>query len=76
MQTIIKTVLLTIETKFLFYGVSYMERMSAKATEPLMVPAAQTTESSLTVTFHFMQILKSVESPKMAMNRARKQMTI
>ena len=53
-----------------------MERMSAKATEPLMVPAAQTTESSLTVTFHFMQILKSVESPKMAMNRARKQMTI
>ena len=75
-QTIISTVLFTIDTRFLLSGVYSIERMRAKATDPLIVPAAQITDSSLTVTFHFMQILKRVESPKIAKNLARKQTTI
>ena len=45
MHTIINTVLFTMETKFLFSGVSSMERIRAKATDPLIVPAAQITDS-------------------------------
>ena len=75
-QTIIKTVLLTIETVLLFSGVVSIERIKAKATDPLMVPAAQTIESSLQETFQLIQILNITDSPKIAINRARKQMTI
>ena len=53
-----------------------MDRIRAKATDPLIVPAAQITDSSFAVTFHFMQILKRVDSPNMAINLARKQTTI
>lgn len=53
-----------------------MVKMSAKATDPLIVPEAQTTESSLLGTFQFMQNLKMKAKPKMAMNLAIKQMTI
>ena len=45
--------------------------MSAKATDPLIVPAIDTMESSLLVTVHFYlkQSLNSIDRPKMAVRR-------
>lgn len=48
-----------------------MVRMSAKATEPLMIPPTATMESSLLVMVHFFMSLRQMaEMPKMVMMRA------
>jgi hypothetical protein len=52
-QTIMSVVLLMTDTSSLFYSLLYMVKMRAKATDPLIVPAIDTIESSLLETVHF-----------------------
>ena len=47
-----------------------MVRMSARATEPRIEPAAQTTASSFLLTFHFVNSPNRKDSPKMEIKRA------
>lgn len=75
-QTMMSTVLLMMDTLFSLLWFPSMVRISAKATDPRMVPDAQTTDSSLLLTFHFMHNLNKKARPNIAMNRAMKQMMI
>lgn len=75
-QTISKTVLLIIDTLLSVFASPSMVNIKAKATDPLMVPEAHTTVSSLLGTFHFMQNLNKKANPKIATNLAMKQMMI
>jgi hypothetical protein len=67
-QTRPKVVLLITDTWLPLVSLGYIVRMSAKATDPLMVPATATIESSLLVIVHFfMNLLQMAEIPNMVM---------
>jgi hypothetical protein len=77
MHTIMRVVLLMTDTWSAFSSVDSIVRMRANATEPLMVPANVTIESSLLLTFHFYFLisLNSIERPKIAVTREITQIT-
>jgi hypothetical protein len=62
-------VLLITDTWLPLVSLGYIVRMSAKATDPLMVPATATIESSLLVIVphFFMNLLQMAEIPNMVM---------
>lgn len=70
MQTKAKVVLFTTETAFLLSSFGLIVKIRAKATEPLIIPAKETTARSLLLIFHFFLkiFLKMKERPKMAIS--------